>query len=122
MFLFIQGICEPSLRYIACRVAQEVCTVLGDKAMMFKKPFFQRYCGTYSSQLFYCAVSVVHRLQSWYKLQKERYETELLTEDSRYSFLNLALFYAEVFVRVKVVSNYIHRTCNLIHNLTGIMI
>ena len=39
----MQGISEPSLRYIACRVAQELCTVLGDKAMSFKKPLFMRY-------------------------------------------------------------------------------
>lgn len=37
-----QGISEPSLRYVACRISHEVCTILGDKAMEFKKPFFIR--------------------------------------------------------------------------------
>lgn len=45
------------------------------------------------------------RLQSWYKEWKEQYNSGELSEDKKYHFINLALFYAEVFVRVQVVSN-----------------
>ena len=45
-----------------------------------------------------------NRLQAWYKVWKERFDTEPLTDDRKYHFINLSLFYAEMFVRVKVVS------------------
>ena len=101
----MQGIYEPSLRYIACRVAQELCTVLGDKAMDFKKPLFNRYVYYYSS----CKIKIkifpfFNRLQAWYTVWKERFDTEPLTDDRKYHFINLSLFYAEMFVRVKAVS------------------
>ena len=45
------------------------------------------------------------RLQSWYKAWKEEFESQpSLTEDRKYYFINLSLFYSEVFVRVRVVS------------------
>ena len=99
----MQGIYEPSLRYIACRVAQELCTVLGEKAMDFKKPLFVRYY--YSSYKIKIKMfPFFNRLQAWYKVWKERFDTEPLTDDRKYHFINLSLFYAEMFVRVKVVS------------------
>ena len=45
-----------------------------------------------------------NRLQVWYKDWKEQFDTERLTDDSKYHFINLSLFYAEMFVRVKGVS------------------
>ena len=45
-----------------------------------------------------------NRLQVWYKNWKQQFDTEPLTDDSKYHFINLSLFYAEMFVRVRVVS------------------
>ena len=108
-----QGISEPSLRYIACRVAQEVCTLLGDRVKEFRTPLFLRYSGWAGggrrciilTQLQLLTVAIMCRLQSWYKEWKEQYNSGELSEDKKYHFINLALFYAEVFVRVQVVSN-----------------
>ena len=48
---------------------------------------------------------------------KERFDTEPFTEDNKFQFINLSLFYAEMFVRVKVVS-YCSNFClsNLLTN------
>ena len=102
-----QGISEPSLRYTAGRVAQEVCSALGSRAMEFMKPLFVRCCIAMKMHAsLYNLWHQLFRLQSWYKVWKKQYESEpVLTEDRKYHFINLALFYAEVFVRVQTVSD-----------------
>ena len=52
---------------------------------------------------------------------KERFDTEPFTEDNKFQFINLSLFYAEMFVRVKAVS-YCSNFClsNLLTNGYGL--
>ena len=91
--------------------------MLGDTALDFKKALFNRYMLMIIIEfyyfncmsLFYCFFSFYSlfsssllyvRLRLWYVNWKESFRFEDLTEESKYQFINLSLFYAEVFVRV----------------------